>query len=137
MYFNSTDKQIYSYLHGFAWNTVNNLDMNVLTIFQENMKTIICSNDESIYNYMIYWFAFIAQNPGKKNKTAFIIIGEFGSGKNTLTDTFIKLFKRYSKNFQRLDSPVGKFNSAVENRIFGVLNELAVLNTRILIILTR
>jgi hypothetical protein len=88
------------------------------------MKTIIWRNDETIYNYMINWFPFIAQNPGKKNKTAFIIIGEFGSGKNTITDTFIKLFKLYRKNFQRLDSAVGKFSSAVENTIFGVFNEL-------------
>jgi hypothetical protein len=73
---------------------------------------------------MINCFAFIAQNSGKKYKTAFIIIGEFGSGKNTLTDTFIKLFKRYSKNFQRVDSAVDKFNSVVENTIFGVFNEL-------------
>jgi hypothetical protein len=77
--FNSPDKQIYSYFQGFAWNTVNNLDMNVLTMFLDHIKTIICRNDETIYNYMINWFAFIAQNPGKKNKTAFIIISEFGS----------------------------------------------------------
>jgi phage/plasmid-associated DNA primase len=94
------------------------------------VKLIICNNDEKIYNYLQDWVAFIVQNPGRKNKTAFIIIGGFGSGKNTFTDVLIKLFKRYSSNFENLESAVGKFNSAIENIMLGVFNELVSVDNR-------
>jgi hypothetical protein len=128
--FYSDEKDVYSIFHGFGWKILDSVNEAKLEKYFNHSKSIICRMNEQIFNHLHDWVSFIVQNPGKKNGTAFIITGGFGSGKNTFTEVLINLFKRYSKNFENLESAVGKFNSAIENVMFGVFNELVSVDNR-------
>jgi hypothetical protein len=128
--FNSNEKGVYSIFHGFGWKILDSVDEAKLEKYFKHVKLIICNGDENIFHYLQSWISFIIQNPGMKNKTAFIVIGGFGSGKNTFTEVLLNLFKRYSKEFDNLESAVGKFNSLIENVMLGVFKELVSVENR-------
>jgi phage/plasmid-associated DNA primase len=73
---------------------------------------------------------FLLQNPGSKTETAFLIIGEQGTGKNKFfTDVISKLFGRYAiANENNINNIIGRFNSSFENKILVICNELQSIN---------
>jgi len=46
----------------------------------------LCDDREEVYNGLLYWLAFVAQNPGKKIRWSPIIKGIEGDGKSMLID---------------------------------------------------
>ncbi|KAA6376748.1 MAG: hypothetical protein EZS28_027727, partial [Streblomastix strix] len=71
------------------------------------------------------WFAFIVQNVGKKTETAIVLKGLQGIGNNVFTNVLCELLAGYSsKNITDIDDFVGKFNTAIENKMLAIANEM-------------
>ncbi|KAA6390828.1 MAG: hypothetical protein EZS28_013636, partial [Streblomastix strix] len=78
-----------------------------------------------VFEYILNWIAFIAQNAGQKTRTAIILQGLQRIGKNRFTDAISEIFSRYSQpNISTIEEFTGTFNSVVENVMFAVLNEM-------------
>ncbi|KAA6367969.1 MAG: hypothetical protein EZS28_036503, partial [Streblomastix strix] len=64
-------------------------------------------------------------NVGKKTETAIILKGLQGIGKNVFTNVLCELLAGYSsKNITDIDDFVGKFNTAIENKMLAIANEM-------------
>ena len=123
--FNSDDKDVFSTFMGYKYNVLDNVNYEMIEMFMNFVKEIICDSNEVVYKYVMGWIANMIQHPGKKNETALILKGLQGIGKNRFTDIISELLSGYSaKNVTEISELTGNFNSVVENKILIVLNEL-------------
>jgi putative DNA primase/helicase len=90
------------------------------------MLNIKSDNNNESYEYIRNWISYLLQNPSSKTETAFIIIGEQGTGKTKFfTDVISNLFSIYSiANENNINNIIGRFNSSFENKILVICNEL-------------
>lgn len=126
MKFYSTNKNMFSFFQGYDYDILNTFNMDIIQLYLDHIKNVICSGDEILYEYILNWYANIVQKPGAKNGTAIVLFGKPGGGKNIFTNTLCKLMKRYSnRNVTNVEEIVGKFNTGLENKKLVVLNELS------------
>jgi hypothetical protein len=98
-------------------------------LFLAHVREQITGGDNKTYDYIIDWISFIIQNrglDGKKTKTAIILKGLPGCGKNApFTDIISELLKGYANsNVTDINEISGDFNTATENKLLVVANEL-------------
>ncbi|KAA6399042.1 MAG: hypothetical protein EZS28_005433 [Streblomastix strix] len=125
MKFISNNEGIFSVFQGFKYMQLDEVDQIKIDKFLGLVKDTISKNDERVYEYKLNWFAFIVQNVGKKTKTAIILKGLQGIGKNVFTNVLCELLASYSsKNITYIDDFIGKFNTAIENKKLAIANEM-------------
>ncbi|KAA6375297.1 MAG: hypothetical protein EZS28_029176 [Streblomastix strix] len=125
MKFTSNNEGIFSVFYGFKFIQLDEINQTKIEQFLGLVKDTISANDERVYEYISNWFAFIVQNVGKKTETATILKGLQGIGKNVFTNALCKLLAGYSsKNIIDIDDFVGKFNTAIENMMLAIANEM-------------
>ena len=121
--FYSTSADDFSFFQGYKYDAVRNDAL--IEKFNNHIKHIWCKDNEELYNYIQSWFATIIQKPHSQCGTALVVKGIEGTGKNTVTDAWAELLAGYSNsNVSDIDSIVGKFNTALENKKLLVLNEM-------------
>ena len=124
-FYSTNDKDIFSIFNGYKYNTVENINENIISNFLNLVSEVIADNNEEIYNYLLNWISYIIQNPGKKTETAIVLKGLQGIGKNTFTDILCELLSGYSENnINQIGELTGNFNSVVESKMLLILNEL-------------
>ncbi|KAA6368121.1 MAG: hypothetical protein EZS28_036352 [Streblomastix strix] len=125
MKFISNNEGIFSIFQGFKYMQLDEVDQTKIEQFLGLVKDTIAANDELIYEYLLNWFSFIIQNIGKKTETSIILQGLQGIGKNVFTNVLCELLAGYSsKNITDIDDFVGKFNTAIENKMLAIANEM-------------
>ncbi|KAA6371245.1 MAG: hypothetical protein EZS28_033229 [Streblomastix strix] len=125
MKFISNNEGIFSVFQGFKYMQLDEVDQTKIEQFLGLVKDTIAANDELIYEYLLNWFSFIVQNIGKKTETSIILQGLQGIGKNVFTNVLCELLAGYSsKNITDIDDFVGKFNTAIENKMLAIANEM-------------
>jgi hypothetical protein len=124
VFHDATEKTLFSIFQGWKWEPAQELNQEKIKYFLNHVFEVICCSDEIIYKYVLSWISNIAQHPGKMNKTAIILKGCQGAGKNTwFSDILAKMFKGYSDdNITDLES-LTKWNSKIEHKVLCVLNE--------------
>ncbi|KAA6347773.1 MAG: hypothetical protein EZS28_052006, partial [Streblomastix strix] len=123
--FISDNQEIFSVFQGFKHIQLDEVNQTKIEQFLALMKDTISANDERVYEYLLNWFAFIVQNVGKKTETAIILKGLQGIGKNVFTNVLCEILAGYSsKNITDIDDFVGKFNTAIENKMLAIVNEM-------------
>ena len=121
--FFSESSDDFSFYQGYKYDAIRN-DV-LIEKFNNHIKHIWCKDNEELYNYIQSWFATIIQKPHSQCGTALVVKGIEGTGKNTVTDVWAELLAGYSNsNVSDIDSIVGKFNTALENKKLLVLNEM-------------
>ena len=124
-FYSHNDKDIFSIFNGFKYNTVENINIELISNYLNMIKEVIADSNEDIYNYLLNWISYIIQNPGKKAETAIVLKGLQGIGKNTFTDVICELLSGYSENnVNQIGELTGNFNSVIESKMLLVLNEL-------------
>ena len=114
----------FSFYQGLKYNAVRN-DV-IVERFMNHIKHVWCKGDERNYKYTLSWFAKIIKNPLGRCGTALVVKGAEGTGKNTITDVICEILSGYSiPNVSRIESIVGRFNSAIENKKLIVCNEMS------------
>ncbi|KAA6317557.1 MAG: hypothetical protein EZS28_055082, partial [Streblomastix strix] len=125
MKFISNSEGIFNIFQGFKYMQLDEVDQTKIEQFLGLIKDTIAANDELIYEYLLNWFSIIVQNIGKKTETSIILQGLQGIGKNVFTNVLCELLAGYSsKNITDIDDFVGKFNTAIENKMLAIANEM-------------
>lgn len=85
------------------------------------------SNEEK-YSYILDWFSFILQNPGKKTKVALVLASAQGAGKGFIIDFFFdEVFgTEICEQVVSLSRLTGHFNSDLENKVLLWIDEIGV-----------
>lgn len=116
----------FSFYQGLKYEKYIARNDDLIKKINDHIRNILCKGNEECYNYVQSWFATIVQNPLGRCHTAVVIKGAEGTGKNTITDTWSELLAGYSiPNVSRIESIVGRFNSAIENKKLIVCNEMS------------
>jgi hypothetical protein len=117
---------IYNTFKGYEAEKIDlqNIDIENSYIMK-HLKTVMCNNDENVYNYIIKYFSNLLQHPNKKANTALIFKSIQGAGKDTILNWFGNniLGNEYYINTESADLIFGRFNSNISNKILVVLNE--------------
>ena len=123
--FIDNDSDYISIFHGYEFDTVTSVDMDILADYLKLIKEGICDNDEKLFDYVIKWMAYVIQNPGKKTGIPLVLQGLEGCGKNTFSDIFSNLIGKYGvQNISKIDHITGQFNAIIEFKMLLVCNEL-------------
>lgn len=110
---------------GYKYHVLDTFNEAIISDYLKLIYDVISDSDNRVYEYILNWISFIIQNPGKQTKTAMVIKGIEGSGKNTFTDIICDLLKGYSqKNINDINEITGSYNKVLENCMFMVCNEL-------------
>lgn len=97
----------YNLWRGFAYEA---LPTGSCDLYLEHMKDVICSGNQTFFEYLLNWMARAVQHPDRAGETAIILRGRQGTGKSVLVKNFGALFGRH---FLQVSDPkhlVGSFN---------------------------
>jgi len=86
----------------------------------------ICSDEDKpreVYKWVLRWLAYPIQNPGAKLKTALVIHGGQGVGKNLFFEAVMKIYGEYGRVVGQADIE-DKFNDWVSRKLFLIANEV-------------
>ncbi len=81
------------------------------SIFLDHMRTNICQGSDTLFQWVMGWFAQMVQQPSEKLGTALVLRGKQGTGKTIVGKVIGSLFSRH---YYLVDDPrylLGHFNS--------------------------
>lgn len=86
---------------------------------------VVANFDEKLYEYLLNYYAHIIQKPEKKTNVCLLIQGKQGTGKTTIAELLMKNLLGSNLVFDTcdIDKICGRFNSLIQGKIYGVLNE--------------
>ncbi|KAA6384188.1 MAG: hypothetical protein EZS28_020287 [Streblomastix strix] len=123
--FINDNQEIFSAFQRFKYTHLDEVDQTKIEQFLALVKDTISANDERVYEYILNQIAIIAQNVGKKIEIAIILKGLLSVGKNVFTNVLSELLVGCSsKNITDIDDFVCKFNTAIENKVLAIVNEM-------------
>ncbi|KAA6388956.1 MAG: hypothetical protein EZS28_015519 [Streblomastix strix] len=130
--FKSEETDVFSMFQGWKYHEHEEINMDLIQPYLDHIKQVISSNDTTVYEYILKWFALIIQHPEQQTRVSMILRGGQGCGKNTFTDVLSELVSGYSlRNITSLTSVTGQFNSILSNKVFIVLNEFTTFSSSI------
>ena len=96
-----------------------------LLMILNHIRYILCNNVHEQYMEMIYSIASLIQKPTKR-LPVIVLRSPQGVGKNIIFEELIAkriITPDYSIISDKIDTFVGKFNTAIEGKMFGILDE--------------
>ncbi|KAA6394712.1 MAG: hypothetical protein EZS28_009760 [Streblomastix strix] len=106
MKFISNNEGIFSIFQRFKYMQLDKVEQSKIEQFLGLVKETIAANDELIYEYLLNWISYIVQNIGKRLKLQLYFKGQS------------------SKNITDIDDFVIKFDTAIDNKMFVIDNEM-------------
>ena len=89
----------------------------------QHLKSVVCADDDSKYEYLINYLAHMLQKPEEKPGVMLVMVGEQGSGKGVTLELIRRIFGASSSIFNNIEHIVGNFNSALERLYVVMLDE--------------
>lgn len=89
----------------------------------EYIKSVLCCDDESNYNYLIKWLAWGVQHADKHGEVAVVMRGLKGTGKSSLGRLLVKLYGRHGMQITQARHLVGNFNAHLQGKVFLFADE--------------
>lgn len=80
----------------------------------KHIYTILCNKDPIKFKYVMRWFAYAVQYPGKPAQVALIFKGKKGTGKGVVLQAMARLFGRHGLVVANREHLTGKFNQHLE-----------------------
>jgi hypothetical protein len=101
-------------------------DIKKLEPILNHIKNILCSRNETVFNYYIRYLAHTLQKPYEKPESAIIFISDQGLGKDIINHDFLKLVfgSKYVHRLGNLSDLTKNFNKKLQNKLITVLGEL-------------
>ncbi len=94
------------------------------SILRNHIHEIICGGDDSLFRWVIAWFARIVQDPGgERPGTAIVLRGGQGCGKGALLSTFGRLLVPHFLHIRHVNHIAGRFNDHLKDCIFSFVDE--------------
>lgn len=91
--------------------------------FLDHARNNVCNGDETLFNWLLAYFAHMMQKPWEKPLTALVFRGGKGVGKNALVETIGYLLGNHFLLTSNRRYLVGNFNGHLENRLLFALDE--------------
>lgn len=92
--------------------------------YLSHMLNIICSGNESVYEWLLDWMADVIQDPRNLKGSCVVLRGQEGCGKGAWADTFGKLFGKHYTHFIDSERLTGKFNSLTADSVLIFADEV-------------
>lgn len=89
------------------------------------VKDVVCSGDESIYNWLYNYLAYIYQHPSdpeRKHCYAISLSGKQGTGKNTFVELYGRIFGECFTEINDVEAVLG-FNSELSSKLVVLFDE--------------
>jgi hypothetical protein len=104
--------------------TVKPKESDIINVWLDYVKEVICSNDEEDFDYFLNYFAHLFQKPSHHAGVALILKSDKGIGKNLILEPiqYILGSNLYFMSTKTKDL-VGEFNKNVRGRLLIVANE--------------
>ena len=83
----------------------------------------LCNDDGDVFDWILRWAAFPLQNPGAKMRTAVLMHGGEGTGKNTFWEAVRRIYGHYSTIITQTELE-GQFNGWSSAKLFVIGNEV-------------
>jgi putative DNA primase/helicase len=86
----------------------------------------LCSEERDggkLYDWVLQWLAYPLQHPGAKMKTALVLHGPSGAGKNAFFDAYAGIYGEYGRMIGQA-AVEDKFNDWASRKLFLVANEV-------------
>lgn len=84
---------------------------------------MLCENNTDILMWVLRWFAYPLQNPGAKMRTAIVIHGGEGTGKNLILSVLLDIYGNYSAIITQTELE-SSFNGWASRKLFINGNEV-------------
>lgn len=94
-----------------------------VALYLEHVRTIICDNDNTTYQYVVNWLAHLIQKPEQKPEVAIVLKAGQGTGKGTFVDPIGKIIGSHYLHAQSPEQVIGKFNAQLENKLLVFADE--------------
>jgi hypothetical protein len=127
------DERNFNSWTGFQAKLLPKEEVNVTLIapILNHIKKVWCDDSEELYRYVLSWFHVIFMNPSFKSRVALVLHShEKQIGKGVLITEFLIPYvfgRKYAMSTNGLDTPTGKFNEIMMNKIFVNCDELSAL----------
>ncbi|KAI8995958.1 hypothetical protein BC832DRAFT_595777 [Gaertneriomyces semiglobifer] len=112
---------------GFKAKRLAKYDPQVIEPILHHIKYVINSDNQEHADYTLSWLAHIVQHPEEKNRTALVLYGNQGTGKNILFEFFgEKIIGRdHYLYLNNLEDLTGQFTSLSAAKIFVLGDEIS------------
>ncbi|MBW4053986.1 MAG: hypothetical protein HIU83_01015 [Proteobacteria bacterium] len=84
---------------------------------------VVCSDNETAYQYVMGWLATAVQKPGEQAEVALVLRGKRGTGKGMLGNYMCKLFGGNAAHITSSKYLTGNFNSHLRDVVFLFADE--------------
>src|SRR5210317_79242 len=115
---------------GFKAQEVNDVDMDLVNVFINHIRTVWANNNEEHFKYLMSWIAQVIKHPEKKTDVAILLQGGQGSGKTLPCDILLEWV--FGSNIAMSSSGLGsltqRFNGNTMSKIFCKVDELSVVD---------
>lgn len=85
---------------------------------KQHIKTIICSGDQSHFDYLMGWMARMIQFPHLQGEVAVVLRGDLGTGKGTLGHALLSLVGRHGMHISSPKHLTGNFNGHLRDCVY-------------------
>lgn len=93
-------------------------------LFLDHVREVICNGNEAHFQWVLGWMAHMVQRPGEKPRSAIVLRGEKGAGKDIVAVYLSRLMHRTAYlNTSDQDAVWGQFNGAIANKLLLHLEE--------------
>ena len=90
------------------------------------LLSLLCSEEDdpkALFEWVVKWLAYPIQNPGAKMKTAIVMHGPQGAGKNLFFEAYMSIFGEYGRVIDQ-SSVEDKFNDWASRKLFLIADEV-------------
>lgn len=93
-------------------------------LFLTHLRENVCHSHEAHYRWLLGWMAHLVQRPSEKPRSAIILKGAKGAGKDSVGVYLSRLLSRSAYlNTARMDEVTGTFNGLIANKLLVHLEE--------------
>ena len=102
---------------------------NACDMYLDHISKNICgvtNSDEqqkALEQYILFWMADGIVNPTRIARTALVIRGDQGAGKNAFADRYLELYGKFGEPITSPETLTGKFNWALKECLLAVADE--------------
>ena len=90
---------------------------------QQLILEVLADNDQSYYDYILNWLAYMVQKPNKPAEVALCFRGDKGTGKGTLGRAILSLAAQHGLHISSPEHLTGRFNSHLQNCVYLFADE--------------
>jgi hypothetical protein len=95
----------------------------VVTPILDYIKKVLCTGDQTNYDYLINWLAYGVQHADRQGEVAAVLRGLKGTGKSTLGRLMVKIYGRHGMPITNSRHLVGNFNAHLREKVFLFADE--------------